>query len=54
VSKFNIMAVLLAAAFLAPAVRAEQTLYEQIGGEPVLRKTVEEFEIGRASCRERV
>ena len=29
--------------FLAGAVQAEPTLYEQIGGEPVLRKTVEEF-----------
>lgn len=26
-------------------VRADSTLYEQIGGEPVLRKTVEEFMI---------
>lgn len=41
-SKFNLMAVLLAAAMFAPA-HAETTLYEQIGGEPVLRKTVEEF-----------
>lgn len=32
--------ILLSAATLA---RAESTLYEQIGGEPVLRKTVEEF-----------
>jgi hemoglobin len=28
---------------LAGAAQAEPTLYEQIGGEPVLRKTVEEF-----------
>lgn len=42
-SKFNLMAVLLAAAMFAPATYAENTLYEQIGGEPVLRKTVEEF-----------
>lgn len=32
--------ILLSVATLA---RAESTLYEQIGGEPVLRKTVEEF-----------
>jgi len=37
-----IAAVLLA---LASAAQAEATLYEQIGGEPVLRKTVEEFMI---------
>jgi hemoglobin len=30
---------------LASAAQAEATLYEQIGGEPVLRKTVEEFMI---------
>ena len=30
---------------LAGAAQAEATLYEQIGGEPVLRKTVEEFMI---------
>jgi hemoglobin len=30
---------------LASAAHAEATLYEQIGGEPVLRKTVEEFMI---------
>ncbi len=30
---------------LASAAQAEPTLYEQIGGEPVLRKTVEEFMI---------
>ena len=29
--------------FTATAARAEATLYEQIGGEAVLRKTVEEF-----------
>ena len=36
---------LLTAALLsfASASHAEPTLYEQIGGEPVLRKTVEEF-----------
>jgi hemoglobin len=28
---------------LAGAAQAEPTLYEQIGGEPVLRKTVDEF-----------
>ena len=28
---------------LAATTQAEPTLYEQIGGEPVLRKTVEEF-----------
>jgi hemoglobin len=28
---------------LAGAAQAEATLYEQIGGEPVLRKTVDEF-----------
>lgn len=28
---------------LSGAAQAEPTLYEQIGGEPVLRKTVEEF-----------
>lgn len=38
-------AALLAFAFLSVAIdaRAEPTLYERIGGEPVLRKTVEEF-----------
>jgi hemoglobin len=38
---------LIAAALLALAgvAQAEATLYEQIGGEPVLRKTVEEFMI---------
>ena len=30
---------------LGSAAQAEETLYEQIGGEPVLRKTVEEFMI---------
>ena len=30
---------------LASSAQAEATLYEQIGGEPVLRKTVEEFMI---------
>jgi hemoglobin len=30
---------------LASVAQAEATLYEQIGGEPVLRKTVEEFMI---------
>jgi hemoglobin len=41
----NIANALLAIVFLAAAasVRADATLYEQIGGEPVLRKTVEEF-----------
>jgi hemoglobin len=33
----------MALLFLAGAAQAEPTLYEQIGGEPVLRKTVEEF-----------
>lgn len=46
-SKSRILATLLAAtltaAMFAPAASAEQTLYEQIGGESVLRKTVEEF-----------
>jgi hemoglobin len=30
---------------LTGAAQAEPTLYEQIGGEPVLRKTVEEFAV---------
>jgi hemoglobin len=38
-----VLAVILLAASQGAA--AEQTLYEQIGGEPVLRKTVEEFMI---------
>jgi len=37
----NLLAVILLC--VAGAVRAEPTLYEQIGGEAVLRKTVEEF-----------
>jgi hemoglobin len=43
----KIIGALLAAALLslAGAAQAEPTLYEQIGGEPVLRKTVEEFAI---------
>ena len=32
-------------ALLAPAAHAESTLFEQIGGEPVLRKTVDEFAV---------
>ncbi|MGH8238246.1 MAG: group I truncated hemoglobin [Steroidobacteraceae bacterium] len=41
----NIIGTLLATVLLAlaGAAQAEPTLYEQIGGEPVLRKTVEEF-----------
>lgn len=41
----NTIAALLATALLTltGAAQAEPTLYEQIGGEPVLRKTVEEF-----------
>lgn len=41
----QIIGALLATALLslAGAAQAEATLYEQIGGEPVLRKTVEEF-----------
>lgn len=41
----KIIGALLATALLslAGAAQAEPTLYEQIGGEPVLRKTVEEF-----------
>ncbi|MBL8265541.1 group I truncated hemoglobin [Steroidobacter sp.] len=46
-SKSIILATLLSttllAASFAPVAHAEKTLYEQIGGEPVLRKTVEEF-----------
>lgn len=40
-----IIAALLATALLplAGTAHAEATLYDQIGGEPVLRKTVEEF-----------
>lgn len=41
----NTIGAFLATALLsvAGAAQAEPTLYEQIGGEPVLRKTVEEF-----------
>lgn len=41
----KIIGALLATALLslAGAAQAEATLYDQIGGEPVLRKTVEEF-----------
>lgn len=41
----KIIAALLATGLLAlvGTAQAEPTLYEQIGGEPVLRKTVEEF-----------
>lgn len=41
------IAALLATALLTltGAAQAEPTLYEQIGGEPVLRKTVEEFAV---------
>lgn len=43
----NTITALLATALLTltGAAQAEPTLYEQIGGEPVLRKTVEEFAI---------
>ncbi|MET0534006.1 MAG: group 1 truncated hemoglobin [Steroidobacter sp.] len=36
-------AAVLASLVAATLARAESTLYQQIGGEPVLRKTVEEF-----------
>lgn len=41
------IAALLATALLTltGAAQAEPTLYEQIGGEPVLRRTVEEFAV---------
>jgi hemoglobin len=43
----TLIGALIAASLLALAgiAQAEATLYEQIGGEPVLRKTVEEFMI---------
>src|SRR5688572_18888683 len=43
----TLIGALIATALLALAsvAQAEATLYEQIGGEPVLRKTVEEFMI---------
>jgi hemoglobin len=43
----NLVGALIATSLLglASVAQAEPTLYEQIGGEPVLRKTVEEFMI---------
>lgn len=45
--QIKVIGALVALAWLAvgQGAKAETTLYEQIGGEPVLRKTVEEFVI---------
>jgi hemoglobin len=40
---WNIAATVLSLTLLACSARADTTLFQQIGGEPVLRKTVDEF-----------
>jgi hemoglobin len=44
-SKTSVLLAAVAMLTVGTGARAESTLYEQMGGEPVLRKTVEEFMI---------